>query len=100
MSFDPGSIPTLTLFVMMLAMGMTLGVSDFARIASRLRAFTLGIVGQLVLLPCVAVAIRARVRARPAAGDRLDPDRRSALAFLTVPLAAGLALQTFGGRGR
>ena len=47
-------IPTLTLFLMMLALGMTLRVDDFRRLAVLRRAVALGLAGQLVALPAVA----------------------------------------------
>lgn len=57
MSLDLSLIPTLTLFVMMLAMGMTLGVPDFTRVVTRPLGFAVGAVGQLIVLPLVAFAI-------------------------------------------
>ena len=50
-------LPSLTLFVMMLAMGMGLEISDFAEVLRRPRAALLGVIGQLVALPLAALAI-------------------------------------------
>jgi BASS family bile acid:Na+ symporter len=50
-------LPSLTLFVMMLAMGMGLTLDDFARGARRPRAALLGLVAQLVILPLAAAGI-------------------------------------------
>jgi BASS family bile acid:Na+ symporter len=50
-------IPTLTLFAMMLALGMTLRRADFARAASMPSAVAVGLLGQLVLQPLLAFAL-------------------------------------------
>jgi BASS family bile acid:Na+ symporter len=50
-------LPSLTLFVMMLAMGMGLEISDFVEVLRKPRAALLGVIGQLVALPLAALAI-------------------------------------------
>lgn len=50
-------IPTLTLFAMMLALGMTLRLADFARAASMPAVVALGLLGQLVLQPLFAFGL-------------------------------------------
>jgi len=47
----------LSLFIIMLGMGMTLVLDDFKRILIYPKAVTLGLIGQLVLLPIVGFAI-------------------------------------------
>src|SRR5437879_11602507 len=42
-----------------LGMGMTLSLADFVEIARRPRSFAAGLVGQLLLVPCVAVLLNA-----------------------------------------
>ena len=51
------AIPSLTLFCLMLAMGMGLRVADFTHVLSEPLAALLGIVGQLIVLPAVAISI-------------------------------------------
>ena len=57
MSIDFSAIPTATLAIMMLALGMELHVEDFRRLLREPRAAVWGVFGQLVLLPCVAFAV-------------------------------------------
>lgn len=57
MAFDFSLVPTATLFIMMMALGMELRIEDFVRIADAPAAPLIGIVGQLLLLPMVAFAI-------------------------------------------
>ena len=57
MSLDFSLLPTATLFVMMLAMGMTLEVGDFRRLVAQPAPVGFGLLGQMVLLPVVAFAI-------------------------------------------
>lgn len=54
MTFDITLIPTATLFLMMMALGMELGIPDFVRVVKLPTAPVIGILGQLVLLPAVA----------------------------------------------
>lgn len=117
-------IPTATLFVMMLAMGMTLDVVDFRRVAARPLGFALGATGQLVVLPAVAFAIGWLGALRPelaigllliaacpggvtsnaitywARGDTalsiLLTAFSSLVAFATIPLVVNLGLIGFG----
>ncbi|HEU4427692.1 MAG TPA: bile acid:sodium symporter [Myxococcota bacterium] len=120
-------IPTLTLFVMMLALGMTLRPLDFRRLATMRRAVLLGLLGQLVLLPLVAFALArvfplsrtqaiglvliaacpggvvSNVVSRFARGDvalSISLTAASSLVcFLSLPFVVGLALRAFGGDG-
>ena len=120
-------IPTLTLFLMMLALGMTLRVDDFRRLAVLRRAVALGLAGQLVALPAVAFLLAhafslprtqaiglviiaacpggvvSNVLTRFARGDvALSISLTAAssiVAFVTVPFVVGLAMETFGGEG-
>ena len=57
MNFDFSVIPSATLAMMMLALGMELSIDDFHRLLSKPRAAFLGVVGQLVILPCVAFGL-------------------------------------------
>ena len=120
-------IPALTLFAMMLAMGMTLGPSDFRRIVVQPRAFALGTVGQLLLLPALAFglawafglegemaiglvliaacpggttsnAISYLARGDVALSISLTAVS-SSVAFLTVPFVVGLAIAGFATEG-
>jgi bile acid:Na+ symporter, BASS family len=50
-------VPTLTLFAMMLALGMELQGADFRRLLDRPRALLLGASAQLMLLPVVALVL-------------------------------------------
>jgi bile acid:Na+ symporter, BASS family len=59
MSFDISIIPTLTLATMMAALGMELHADDFARLLKEPRAVALGVGGQLLLLPCIGLALAA-----------------------------------------
>ena len=118
-------IPTATLFVMMLALGMTLRLADFRRIAAAPAAVLLGMLGQLVLLPGVAFAIARLLELSPtlaiglvliaacpggvvsnalaqlARGDLALSITLTALSslvsFVSVPFVVSLALQAFGG---
>jgi len=124
MSFVFSLVPTLTLFVMMLAMGMTLRTEDFARVVTRPKAFAVGAFGQLVALPAAAFAIARALELRPevaiglmliaacpggvtsdvvadlARGDTalsiLLTAFSSLVAFLTVPIVVNLGLIGFG----
>lgn len=118
-------IPTATLFVMMLGLGMTLRIDDFRRLASAPRAVALGLVGQLLLLPAVAFALALALELTPpiaiglvliaacpggvtsnvfswlARGEvalSLSLTAASSMvSFLTVPLLVSLALSTWDG---
>jgi BASS family bile acid:Na+ symporter len=57
MNFDFSIIPSATLAAMMLALGMELRIADFVRLAEAPRAALLGALGQLALLPAVALTI-------------------------------------------
>lgn len=57
MSMDFTAIPTATLFAMMLALGLELRVTDFLRVLRDPRALMIGMAGQLVVLPCVALVL-------------------------------------------
>lgn len=57
MTFDFTLIPTTTLFVMMLAMGMTLRGEDFSRVVKAPWPVGFGLLCQIVLLPLTAFAI-------------------------------------------
>jgi BASS family bile acid:Na+ symporter len=120
-------IPTLTLFAMMLALGMTLRVDDFRRLGGLRAAVALGLLGQLVLLPLLAFGIASafplshtqaiglvliaacpggvvsNVLSRLARGDvALSISltaASSAVSFLTVPFVVGLGMRAFGGEG-
>lgn len=120
-------IPTLTLFAMMLALGMTLRSDDFTRILGVRAAVLLGLGGQLVLLPLVAFAVAhlfalpptqaiglvliaacpggvvSNVLTRLARGDvALSISLTAAssvLSFVTLPFVVGLAMEAFGGTG-
>lgn len=121
-------IPTLTLFAMMLALGMTLQVSDFRRLMVLRRAVALGLTGQLVLLPTVAFGLAhafslpatqaiglvliaacpggvvSNVLTKLARGDvALSISLTAAssvVAFVTVPFLVGLAMTVFAGEDR
>jgi len=117
-------IPTATLFLMMLAMGMTLDMADFRRVITRPLGFVLGATGQLLVLPAAAFAIAWLGALRPelaigllliaacpggvtsnavthwARGDValsiLLTAFSSLVAFATVPLVINLGLMGFG----
>lgn len=57
MTFDFTLIPTATLAAMMLALGMELQVQDFVRVFKSPTAALLGLLGQLVVLPTVALGL-------------------------------------------
>ncbi len=57
MSFDFTLIPTVTLAMMMLALGMELRLGDFMRLLAAPRPAMLGVMGQLVVLPGIAFLI-------------------------------------------
>ena len=125
MRIDFSLIPTLTLFAMMLAMGMTLRLDDFRRIAMHPGPIGFGLLGQLVLLPLAAFAIAAllalpqtyaiglvliaacpggvtsNVLAHYARGDTALSISLTAfsslVAFATVPLIVTLGIRAFGG---
>lgn len=59
MTFDFTLIPTVTLALMMLALGMELRLEDFARLMRMPKAVGIGVAGQLLLLPCAALAVVA-----------------------------------------
>jgi BASS family bile acid:Na+ symporter len=58
-------IPTLTLFAMMLALGMTLRWADFGRAASMPAAVAVGLLGQLVLQPLLAFVLARNLELSP-----------------------------------
>lgn len=121
-------LPTLTLFAMMLAMGMTLEPRDFARLLRTPTAFALGAFGQLVLLPAVAFALASALElghtlgvglmliaacpggvtsnalAHYARGDAALSISLTAfssvVAFLTIPLVVGFGLSAFADTSR
>lgn len=120
-------IPTLTLFAMMLALGMTLHPGDFARAASMPGAVALGLLAQLVLQPLGAIALARALELSPtlavglvliaacpggvvsnalvqlARGDValsiVLTGLSSLVAFLSLPAAVGFAMRIFGGTG-
>lgn len=120
-------IPTATLFLMMLGLGMTLQSEDFRRLRSAPRAVALGLLGQLVLLPAGAFGIAGALGLSPpiavglvliaacpggvtsnlltwlARGEvalSLSLTAASSLvSFLTVPFLVSLALRTWGSEG-
>lgn len=57
MGFDFSLIPTLILAVMMMALGMELHFRDFGLVLKTPRAALLGVLGQLVVLPAVALGL-------------------------------------------
>jgi BASS family bile acid:Na+ symporter len=117
-------IPTARLFLMMLAMGMTLDVADFRRVVARPLGFALGATGQLVVLPAAAFTIAWLGALRPelaigllliaacpggvtsnavthwARGDValsiLLTAFSSLVAFVTLPIVVNLGLMGFG----
>jgi len=120
-------IATVTLFVMMLALGMTLRLADFRRLAGMPAAVLVGLLGQFVLLPCAAFAlahtfalsrtqaiglvlisacpggVTSNVFSRFARGNVALSISLSAvgsmLAFLSLPFAMALAMRAFGAEG-
>ena len=58
-------IPTLTLFAMMLALGMTLRPADFARAASMPGVVAVGLLAQLVLQPLFAFGLARGLELSP-----------------------------------
>jgi BASS family bile acid:Na+ symporter len=120
-------IPTLTLFTMMLALGMTLRLGDFARAASMPSAVALGLLGQLVLQPLFAFGLARGLELSPtpaiglvliaacpggvvsnalvqlARGDValsiLLTGLSSLVSFVTLPAAIAFAMRFFGGEG-
>lgn len=120
-------VATATLFVMMLALGMTLSREDFRRLAEARAAVILGLAGQMVLLPLVGFAVAgafalpptmaiglvliaacpggvvSNVLTRLARGDvalSISLTATSSLvSFLTLPVVVGLAMRAFGGGG-
>lgn len=119
------TIATLTLFAMMLALGMTLRPADFRRLATARSAVALGLLGQWVLLPAVGFGLAwglalsptqavglvliaacpggvvSNVFSRLAAGDvalSISLTAASSLvSFVTVPFVVGLGLEAFAG---
>lgn len=120
-------VPTATLFVMMLSLGMTLHADDFRRLLVAKRAMAFGLLGQLVLLPATAFAIAAAlglshhlavglvlIAACPggvtsnilsyfARGDVALSISLTAVSsvvsFVTVPFLTTWAMRAFGGAG-
>ena len=120
-------IPTVTLFAMMLALGMTLRPSDFAQAASAPVVVALGLLGQLVLQPLFAFGLARGLDLPPtmavglvliaacpggvvsnalvqlARGDvalSIVLTGLSSLAsFISLPAAMALATRRFGGEG-
>lgn len=121
------AIPTLTLFAMMLALGMTLRLADFARAAAMPGAVAIGLVGQLVLQPVLAFALARGLDLSPtlaiglvliaacpggvvsnalvqlARGDValsiLLTGMSSLISFASLPAAIALAMAQIGGTG-
>ena len=121
-------IPTGTLFVMMVALGMTLRPDDFRRIASAPVAVLVGMAGQLVLLPAVAFVLAwtfelsptlsiglvliagcpggvvSNALAKLARGDLALSVTLTALSslvsFASVPFVVALAFEAFGDEER
>jgi BASS family bile acid:Na+ symporter len=120
-------IPTLTLFAMMLALGMTLRLADFARATAMPAVVALGLLGQLVLQPLLAFGL-ARALDLPATlaiglvliaacpggvvsnalvqlarGDValsiLLTGLSSLFSFVSLPVVIALAMAQFGGDG-
>ena len=117
-------IPTATLFLMMISLGMTLRWADFRRLGSAPSAVLVGLLGQVVLLPGLAFAIAHGLELAPvhaiglvliaacpggvvsnaltqlARGDvalSISLTAASSLvSFLTLPLVISLALRAFG----
>lgn len=120
-------IPTLTLFAMMLALGMTLRLADFARALSMPVVVGVGLLGQLVLQPLFAFGLARGLDLPPtmsiglvliaacpggvvsnalvqmARGDValsiVLTGLSSLVAFLSLPAAIALAMRLFGGDG-
>lgn len=117
-------LPTLTLFAMMLALGMTLRAADFRRAASMPSAVIAGLLGQLVLQPLLAFWLARTLELPPtfaiglvliaacpggvvsnaltqlARGDValaiLLTGFSSLASFLTLPAVIALAMREFG----
>jgi len=66
MTFAFSIVPTATLALMMLALGMELRMGDFMRLLRAPRAAIVGVLGQLVLLPAVGLAIAMLLPLSPA----------------------------------
>jgi BASS family bile acid:Na+ symporter len=120
-------IPTLTLCAMMLALGMTLRIADFARAAAMPSAVAVGLLGQLVLQPLLAFGLArglglstthaiglvliaacpggvvSNALVRLARGDValsiLLTGLSSLVSFASLPAAIALAMAHFGGDG-
>ena len=60
-----GSALPIFLFILMLGMGLTLTISDFRRVGQYPKAATVGLIGQLVLLPLCAFLLAASLPLRP-----------------------------------
>lgn len=123
-----GGFATFGLMLIMFSMGLALEVGDFVRVVTRPRAALIGLVGQLLLLPAVALAICLLLDLEPAVAIGLmvlsacpggptsnaisvmaDGDAAlsvtltaisSFIAFLTAPFVIGLALAHFQIEGR
>jgi BASS family bile acid:Na+ symporter len=121
------ALATTTVFFMMLALGMTLRLGDFRRVATSPRAVCAGLVGQVVLLPLAAFAVAHAfaLPARFAVGMMLVAACpggatsnlfsflargdialsitltacSSMVSFVTVPFVVTLALRAFGTQG-
>jgi len=120
-------IPTATLVVMMLALGMTLRAADFRRLLGSPAAVVFGVAGQLVVLPAAGFAIAhafslphtlavglvliaacpggvtSNVLSWLARGDVALSISLTAVSsvvsFVTVPFLVSLALRVFGADG-
>lgn len=113
----------LSLFIIMFGMGLSLRLQDFARVAKFPKAVTVGLVGQMVLLPAVGFLIAAWLLDTPAlavglvllaacpggtTSNLISYHARgdlalsvtltaitSVLTIVSIPIVVGLALETF-----
>lgn len=113
----------ISLFIIMLGMGLSLRPEDFARVAKFPKAITIGLVGQMLLLPVVGFVIGGWLLATPAlavglvllaacpggtTSNLIAYHARgdlalsvtltaitSVLTIITIPIVVGLALQVF-----
>jgi bile acid:Na+ symporter, BASS family len=120
-------IPTATLFVMMLSLGMTLRPEDFRRLLATPSAVAVGVIGQIVLLPLVAFGLARALDLSPtmsiglvlisacpggvisntlthlARGDVALAISMSAMTslvtFLSLPFVISVAMRAFGTEG-
>lgn len=113
----------ISLFIIMFGMGLSLERQDFARVAKYPKAVTIGLLGQMVLLPAVGFVIAGWLLAAPAlavglvllaacpggtTSNLIAYHARgdlalsvtltaitSVLTIITIPIVVGLALSTF-----